>query len=487
MTTSTAIQQPLSPPSAIKNGSKFRLIPKFEDDPRIVSFAQTALGKVLLLAIFALALSGLGGIDKFRLVTLFFLSAIAFLPKMRRLLVLTCTLVLTNFFWFENGILARIAAAEAIQPTRIKILIWVLIPFVVTCAALMWAAAKYRRGWIARRPLLTLVGLYGLFVGIACYAPLHGFTRFAVWSFLLVFCNYFWYLAYAVRDCATPAGDSLVTQFGTFHAFWGGTSAPIPKGASYWRRIEVKTPAELAITMIKGVKLIVWCYLLAIVSQFVTHVAYQRLQIPSVSTCIQAFSLGKPFHPLTSWASIVVEQIVHLLSFAIWGHQIIAICRMAGFRTLRNSYAPLSSRTIAEYFNRYSFYFKELLVDMFFYPAFIHCFTRFKKLRLFFATFAAVLLGSTLFHFIRDTHNLSITGFPYAVVHYQYAQYSFVLALAISISQIRKRPPQGTWFRGRLVAPACVFAFFCCTRVLEIAGPSLGVSFHYFAYLFFGR
>ena len=41
-----------------------------------------------------------------------------------------------------------------------------------------------------------------------------------------------------------------------------------------------------------------------------------------------------------------------------------------GSRALRNAHAPLSSRTIAEYWNRYYYDFKELLADMFFYPNF---------------------------------------------------------------------------------------------------------------------
>ena len=35
----------------------------------------------------------------------------------------------------------------------------------------------------------------------------------------------------------------------------------------------------------------------------------------------------------------------------------IACVRMAGFRALRNTYRPLESRTVAEFWNRYAFYF----------------------------------------------------------------------------------------------------------------------------------
>src|SRR5579859_924818 len=165
----------------------FRIIPKFEDNARITGFSQTVLGKLVLLAIFGLTLSAMGGVDKSRLLILAFLSAITFLPKIRRFLVLACTVLVTNFFWFEHGILDRVAKAEAIEPTHRELLIWIILPFMLTCAVLMWIAAKRPQGWFARRPLLWLLGLYPALVGIACYAPLHGFLRFALWSYLLIF------------------------------------------------------------------------------------------------------------------------------------------------------------------------------------------------------------------------------------------------------------------------------------------------------------
>ena len=84
------------------------------------------------------------------------------------------------------------------------------------------------------------------------------------------------------------------------------------------------------------------------------------------------------------------------------GARFIAGCRMAGFNALRNSYRPLSSRTIAEFFNRFYYYFKELLVDFFFYPAFLRYWKGHKRLRMIFATFAAVFFGNSFYHLTRD-------------------------------------------------------------------------------------
>jgi hypothetical protein len=168
------------------------------------------------------------------------------------------------------------------------------------------------------------------------------------------------------------------------------------------------------------------------------------------------------------------------MSISLWGHAMIATCRMAGFRALRNTYAPLSSRTIAEYWNRYYFYFKELLVDMFFYPTFIRCFKKRPRLRIFFATFVAASLGNTLFHLTRSFSSAVYFGAVTMIISFRsFLFYSLVLALGISLSQIRPRTPRGSrgWFRERLVAPVCVLGFYCFVHVFEVATPAVGLRY----------
>jgi hypothetical protein len=482
------VQPSQSLPSAPKKRGKLRLIPKFEDDPRIVGFSQTVVGKLALLAIFGLVLSTMDDGWKIKLA---FLAAMAFLPQARWLLALACTLVLTNFFWFENGILSRIAIAESLQFTHLKLAMLILLPFVLLCAALMLLVARWPKGLFARRPLPWLVGIYGTLLLFAAYAPLHGFSRFAAWSFLFVYSGYFWYLAYAVSDCAARGRSDLLQQFATFRAFWGSAAVPMPKGTSHWRRIEAKTSEDLAVTMIKGVKLIVWCLLLGYVNHYYGLWVYQKLKIPHLEQCLIAFTSGKPLPLAMNWLSLPGDFLEGLLSLAVTGHMLIAICRMAGFRALRNTYAPLSSRTIAEYWNRYYFYFKELLVDMFFYPAFVRYFKRSPKLRIFFATFVAASVGNVLFHFMRDIYKAVNLGLPRTIAGYDtYVFYSLILALGISISQVRSRKPHASrgWLHQRLAAPAVVFGFYCLVHVFDsTALGGLGNRLRFFVFLFSGR
>ena len=300
-----------------------------------------------------------------------------------------------------------------------------------------------------------------------------------------MFCTYFWYLAYAISDCATNGGGETAYQFGTFRTFWGSSNVPIPKGLGYWRRIEATTPEELAVTMIKGVKLMVWCFLLNVVLGHY-FVLCNKLGLPPLTHCVEAFSSGKPLPAFTNMASLVADSLGGLLALSTWGHTVIATCRMAGFRALRNTYAPLSSKTIAEYWNRYFYYYKELLVDMFFYPTLIRCFKRNATVRIVFATFMAAGFGNALFHFLRDIHIVAMQGLSRAVLNYPYTTYSLVLALGISISQLRSRQPrrQRGWLHRRIWTPICVFGFFCLLHLLEVTSAS--VCLHYAAYLLTG-
>jgi len=471
-------------PAQPRTPRKFRLIPRFETDPAIVNFAQTVRGKLVLLAIFGLTLSML---DAQWWIKLALVSCMAFAPKMRNLFLLIGAILLTDILSFEGGQLTRFLPSGT-APSRWNDLLWVVLPFVLLSAGLMWVATNYRESVIARRPLLSLLAICGVSISLACYAPLTGFPRYAVWAFAITFSGYLWFLAYALTDCASGRGQKIPYQFGAFRPFWALGVVPVPKGWGHWRRIEAKTPEDLAVTMIKGVKLIVWCLLLVFVNRCYGFIVYEKLRIPYPSDCLQAMLAGRPLPFAMNWASWPADLLAEILSIAIRTHAFIATCRMGGFRALRNTYAPLASRTIAEYWNRYYYYFKELLVDMFFYPTFIRCFKRRPRLRLFFATFVAAGFGNTLYHFLFHISTASRFGLLSYISSYRgYLFYSLLLALGISISQIRSRKSLGSrgWLRERVIAPACVVSFYCFVHVFVVASPWDGMR--YLAYLCTGR
>ena len=179
------------------------------------------------------------------------------------------------------------------------------------------------------------------------------------------------------------------------------------------------------------------------------------------------------------------------LSFAVMGHKFISVCRLAGFNALRNSCRPLSSTTVSDFFNRFYYYFKELLVDVFFYPTFLRYFKRNRKLRTFFATFVAVAFGNSFYHLTRDWQFIQREGLWKALAGYQVLFfYNVVLATAVSVSQLRKHGlNSNSIFRRRILQPSGVLSFYCVLGVFgdESRSHTLGVHLNYLVSLFLGH
>src|SRR6202008_162066 len=111
--------------------------------------------------------------------------------------------------------------------------------------------------------------------------------------------------------------------------------------------------------------------------------------IPTLEGVQAAYFQHRPYPIAMGWTALVLDVVFSALALATAGHQAIAVARLAGYRLPRNTWRPLESRSLADFWNRYYYYFKELLVDFFFLPAFLRAFRRHPRLRIFFATFMA--------------------------------------------------------------------------------------------------
>jgi hypothetical protein len=279
---------------------------------------------------------------------------------------------------------------------------------------------------------------------------------------------FLWFLAYSLSDIRERA--RVWQHFSVFHPFWGSTLTPFGKGLHYLRRFDAKTPEELAVTQLKGLKLAVWALLLATGLNCFTEVVHGRLGLPNFDDCFLHYAGGNPDSRLVGWVSLIAYFAEDLSSMTVFGGLIVAAARLAGFRLLRNTYRPLESTTLVEFWNRYYFYYKELLVDHFFYPTFLRYFRGHRRLRLFFATFTAACVGNLLFHFIRDIQFVGEMGLWKAVIGEQsHAFYTFLLATSLGLSQLRSAPrlAGGHWLRARVLPCVCVCGFFCVLHIFD--------------------
>jgi hypothetical protein len=461
-------------------------LPPIETYPAVVAFTRTHAGKLVLFGAFAALMKaharGMAiAADWMWLWLTTAAAAISLAGRYRylALLIVTGALLVHAPDWFPFQHVRLIADQEglygAIDPWRLRA--GTLIACVPLAAIALYLARRYRDHPLGRRPVLAQhMLLFGL-LALAVSGLLHGLPQVLLWSVTVVFATYFWYLAYALLDQRRRLPAPTLFHFATFNTFSWASFVPMGKGAANWQSVEAATPDALAVTQLKALKLLAWALVLKGVLWAYRTVIYQHLGIPYLGFVFAKFLHGGDVRPLAGALSIIANFPEQLLIVAIWGHVFVAIARLAGFRLLRNTCRPLSSRSIAEFWNRYYYYFKELLVDVYFYPTYVRWFKRHPRLRLAFATFMAAGVGNFFFHCIFENHKtIAVYGLLEALARSQsYAFYCLLLVIGIVASQLRVRRGNASagWFRGRLMPSLGVSAFFCLLSFFD--GPQRDV------------
>jgi len=453
--------------------ASFRLIPRIETFPKIVSFAQTPVGKLVLLATFGVGLWA-SNIDWLPLT--FALLIITFIPSKRRLLVTICTLAFIFLVPLIHG------------PVPLSIVITFLQVFALA-AVFFWCAVRWPRSLYGRRPIIFLLCAFWVFIELGTILPRNGRAYILLWQFLFILSTYIWFIGYSLLDANSPNHDNFALQLGVYSPFWGSSNTPFPKGASYLRKIEARDAEQLAVTQLKGVKLLAWSLLIFLGLRWSNSFFHDYLRIPTFAEALKLSVQRQPLPWYGCWAGLIFSFFIGLMNISVTGHRIIACCRMAGFNALRNTYRPLSSVTVAEFFNRYYYYFKELLVEFFFYPTFLRYFKKSPKLRMAAAIFAAACFGNAFYHFTASLDFVRVYGLWRALMSFQvYFFYCVLLAAALTISTLRQRRKVHPGFlRSRLLPATSVVLFYL---LLDVFGStehkySLTEHFRFFGHLFF--
>jgi hypothetical protein len=445
-----------------------RVIPPLETYPRVVALVQTPPGKVLLLAGFTALLSHLS--TTWPLVTPFLVLA-AFVPfAHRRTLVAAGTLVVAFVWPLRAGAGAGAGVVAIVGPGVVFLF----------GAGMYLASRRFPRSPLFARPVLLLLVLAACYLMIVGARPGLFPAGGLAWSVGHAVCQYQWFIGYALLDRLARPPEPAWKQLGTFAPFWGSTAVPLPKGAANWRRIEARTPEALAVTQLKGFKLLLWASLLMVGFIAFQSAVHRGLGVLPMSDALLALARGAPLGTAASWAAILCDFVERLLEISIIGHVIIACCRMAGFAALRNTHRPLEARNVADFWNRYNYYFKELAVEFFYYPAFVRYFKRRPRLRRTFAVFATACFGNLYYHFVREAGWIERYGFFEALrLMDVYAVQCILLAVAISVSQARRTlPPRKGWLHARALPLTTVVVSYCLMFVFVDEGFLVPMRVH---------
>ncbi len=463
-------------------GRKFTVIPRLDENPKLVAQAQTAAGKIVVIA---MAVCLLGWRTPRPIVFVVAVAHVTFVPAYRRVVLAAASLywVLTSDL-LQQGVIGQVAAEAGIHVPHP--VIWTLSG--LACISLVFGLgglwiSKQRGGIISRRPVLCLGIFFCLALGVAGTSAVPAGVRTGIWVLVAPLSGFLWILAYALRDCQRKPGSVYGTG-SMLATLWTGTSSPTPmlKGPSHALKVEVVEAREFAVAQLKGIKLLMWATVLGLISIAIQFVL-SKAGIPTLEDAIDRNLTGS-IPVWLCWESLTASFILVVIQVTMYGHTIVGGLRLLGFKILRNTYAPFRARTIAEFWNRFYFYFKELLVDHFYYPVYLRYFKRSPRLRTVFATFAAACFGNAFYHFGRDVKDVAQLGLWRALTGFQvYLFYSFLLATGISISQFRGKRRQASWFRTEVLSRVTIVLFYCLVHIFNDKRRTVSLGAH-FVFLF---
>jgi hypothetical protein len=457
-------------------------IRQLHEHPQLIAFAATTGGRILLWAAATLLLA------PSRTVYLVspLLALILIAPQWR-----VQILSVGSIFAFY-----RLLAPHALGPAAI-------IGFFASVTILLYVCYLAARSY-ARLPrpiqrnaqiLLHLIGCLTLLstwllpdlIGVGVQDPVLEAARFLV-PFLLWRCGY---LLLSGRR-----GTAARTRFAD-HAFYcipayGGTAVPYGKGHDHLTRHRADEPLAQARAALAGVKLLilvwVWTALRLALALFVygedvrglgSAAAPYALGVPRLGEVIASpGSVGLPL----AWLSTILELVDVTLTYASWGHMVIGALRLFGYNVFRNTYKPLLARSLVDFWNRFYYYFKELMVEFFFFPTYISTFKTYPRLRIFAAILAAACLGNIYYHVLLDVESLVAVGFVDACRRVgPRAFYCLLLALGIFVSMLREQARRGAGAAAETTLPralrqiAGVWLFYAVIHIWNV--KPVGLTF----------
>lgn len=464
----------------------------FDQSATLVEFAQTQTGKITLLTLFGCFFMLSHHVHPFshhpniswlnwKAVMMYSLTLMTFLPRYRRHILLFTNLYCFNQLPWTGEVWGTMQEYFNLHYSS-NMLSWTLLSRVVISAVILFNGfyiyKHYHSQQLTRKSysVFNLLIITLLLIFIASKIP-PGIIQLCLWCFISFQCSIFWFVAYTLKDLKSATHNSINNakpiwqQLSHYFPIWGSSNTPFPKGAAYLNKIETKTDKDLALSQLSGLRLIIWVYVLYLINrQFYAIII--NYHIPSLPQALAQCAMGQPFSAGLEWLILIVYFTSQIFDMCLKGHIIISICKMAGFNAKRNTDRPLLAPTIAEFWNRFYFYYKELLVEMFFYPTYFRFFKNAPKLRIIFATFAAAGFGNVLYHLMSKLPYMFNHGFLNTLIDLQcYYFDAFVLSIGISISQLRKRKLSSNkiiaGIQKYVLSPIIVIGFFALLSVFS--------------------
>ena len=462
-----------------------RSISDLHENERLIGFTQTPLGQVLMLLL-ATWLFLWHSVSNLMIIAL---AVVMVLPSRRRIVLSVVAVgVIAEIFLSRTSVHLSMGSLFASSADR-AFLGEVIVKTVVVLGGL-YAAFIVARGFarfpafVRRAPLLLLhIGLWAaLFASSIVGIGLYSLGPFIAWRLSYLFAQ-----AKSGRVTGSGFQDHLFYLMPVF----GGTPTPYGKGLEYLGRHEARDRKAIAQSQLAGVKLlilaIIWSWVLRLMDALLYGEPDDLTSDWFGGRSAGMVRLEAAMQPAAeisvamSWASVFLELVYLTLVLAVAGHIIIGCLRLLGFNVFRNTYKPLLSETVADFWSRYYFYFKELLVDLFFYPAFLGNAWAGRRLRLFVAVFSAAFVGNMYFHLLVRFD--AVVSFDSGALWSELGPrlvYCWLLAVGIWLSMLRQERRRAEPIKpgrlARLRRIAAVWLFFGLINIWNIESADLGFA-----------
>jgi hypothetical protein len=450
---------------------------QFHENEELVGAAQTRWGAVVLWCVAILLLAW----HESSVSLLAAVTVVMLYPAAKRLVLSLAAVGIL----FENAVPDASPAAGLTDPSS-----WLLpmakVALLLGLLYLAYLAALRFKQWpaiIRRFPLITLHAGMWLGMMLSPWLGMFGRLHFYVWRV-----GYLVLLASRGKADGTRFRDHLFYLVPVF----GGTDTPYGKGLDFLSRREAHDSEAFARSQLAGIKLlllaVLWTYVLDLMNVMIFGQASERLpaQLESWSLdlprMVELLQAGGSHPWYQGWLVVYLEHVIAVLEIAVFGHWIIGSLRLVGFNVFRNTYKPLLSESVVDFFNRFDFYFKELLLDFFFYPVYLRLRSISPRLRLFLAIFAAAFVGNLYYH-VLAYDSAPVIALDFAHLWETWAPrvvYSFLLALGIWVSMLReekkRRAGDAATLPVRLRRIAGVWTFYAVIRIWGVPAP--GITFY---------
>lgn len=450
----------------------WRSVSQLHENESLIRFAQTITGRVLVCALAA----GLLFLFEHTAILICSIALVSVIPEWRRI-------ILSLRFFSVSSVGSGLRRLVVAIPLGLAFL----------------AAKNFGKlpPVVRRRPQVLLhVALWSVFALVWLTPELEGYARKTLLALAAAGPTVIWRAGYMMMSGKRGSAAKTNVFDHLFYVWPVHTvgSVPYGKGHDYFSRHEAASDSAFARAQLAGLKLLflaaLWRLIQAYISGYLEmSPASKWLDWPAAYSTLlpleEVVRGGDSFSLPVRWLTLALELIRMTLAVAVAGHIVVGFFRLCGFNIARNTYKPLLADSIVDFWHRFFHYFKELLVDFFFFPFYLKRFKNRPRLRLFAAVFSAAFFGNMYFHFMMNEE---------ALIEMQFSQigaflgprtiYCTMLAVGVAVSMWRQqkrrgRPMEGSPLKLRLLwirRVAGVWFFYAMIHIWNLPALDLTIT-----------